>query len=148
MGCPFLSLGQDMRRREFIKVIGGTAAVWPVVALAQGPALPVIAFVGGGTADSAGNYAAAFRKGLSESGYVEGKNVTIEYHWLEGQAGGLPSLMADLVRRSVTVVFTANNVGTLAAKAATSDIPHRVCVRSRSCSHGPCLIHEPAGWQR
>jgi putative ABC transport system substrate-binding protein len=112
-----------MRRREFIKVIGCTAAVRPVIAMAQQPALPIVAFVGGGTADSATNYSAAFRKGLSESGYVEGKNVTIEYHWLEGQSGGLPSLMADLVRRRVTVIFTANNVGTLAAKAATSDIP-------------------------
>jgi putative ABC transport system substrate-binding protein len=91
--------------------------------MAQQPALPTVAFVAGGTADSAANYAAAFRKGLGESGYVEGKNVTIEYHWLGGQSGGLPGLMADLVRRRVTVIFTANNVGTLAAKAATSDIP-------------------------
>ena len=112
-----------MRRREFIKVIGGTAAVWPAIAMAQQPELPIVAFVAGGTADSAANYSAAFRKGLSESGYVEGKNVTIEYHWLEGQSSGLPGLMADLVRRRVTVIFTANNVGALAAKAATSDIP-------------------------
>ena len=112
-----------MRRREFIKVIGGTATVWPAIAMAQQPALPIVAFVGGGTADSAANYAAAFRKGLSESGYVEGKNVTVENHWLEGQSSGLPGLMADLVRRRVTVIFTANNVGALAAKAATSDIP-------------------------
>ena len=112
-----------MRRREFIKVIGGTATVWPAIAMAQQPALPIVAFVGGGTADSAAKYSAAFRKGLSESGYVEGKNVTVEYHWLEGQSSGLPGLMADLVRHRVTVIFTANNVGSLAAKAATSDIP-------------------------
>ena len=71
-----------MRRREFIKVIGATAAVWPAIAMAQQPALPVVAFVGGGTADSAASYSTAFRKGLSESGYVDGKNVAIEYHWL------------------------------------------------------------------
>jgi ABC-type uncharacterized transport system substrate-binding protein len=112
-----------MRRREFIKVIGGTATLWPAIAMAQQPALPIVAFVGGGTAESAANYSAAFRRGLSESGYVEGKNVTVEYRWLEGQSSGLPGLMADLVRRRVTVIFTANNVGTLAAKAATSDIP-------------------------
>src|SRR4051812_31661202 len=87
------------------------------------PILQIFFFVGGGTADSAQNYATAFRNGLGESGYVEGKNVTIEYHWLEGQSGGLPGLMADLVRRRVTVIFTANNVGSLGAKAATSDIP-------------------------
>jgi putative ABC transport system substrate-binding protein len=113
-----------MRRREFIKVIGGTAAVWPVIAIAQQPGLPIVAFVGGGTAVSAAIYAAAFRKGLSESGYVDGQNVTVEYHWLEGQPGGrLPGLMADLVRRRVAVIFTGNNVGTLAAIAATSDVP-------------------------
>jgi len=112
-----------MLRREFIKALGGAAAVWPAIAVAQQPALPIVAFVAGGTADSAAGYSAAFRKGLSESGYVDGKNVTLEYHWLEGRSSGLPSLMADLVGRRVTVIFTANNVGTLAAKAATSDIP-------------------------
>src|SRR3954463_8831458 len=122
-GVPFPQFGTRHATARVHQSDWGHGGRMAVIALAQGPALPVIAFVGGGTADSAGNYAAAFRKGLSESGYVEGKNVTIEYHWLEGQAGGLPSLMADLVRRSVTVVFTANNVGTLAAKAATSDIP-------------------------
>src|SRR4051812_16473797 len=117
-----LGLGPDMRRREFI-VIGGMATVWPAIAMAQQPALPIVAFVGGGTAESAANYSAAFRKGLSESGYVEGKNVTVEYHWLEGQSTSVSDLMADLVRRRVAVIYTANNVGTLAAKAATSDIP-------------------------
>jgi putative ABC transport system substrate-binding protein len=111
-----------MRRREFIKVIGG-AAVWPVTAVAQQPALPIVAYVAGGAAGSSEIYSAAFRKGLSESGYVESQNVTVEYHWLDGQYGGLPGLMADLVRRRVTVIFTGNNVGALAAKAATSDIP-------------------------
>src|SRR4029079_4230682 len=112
-----------MRRREFIKVIGGTATLWPAIAMAQQPALPIVAFVGGGRAETAPNYSAAFRRGLSESGYVEGKNVTVEYHWLEGQSSGLPGLMAALVRPRVSVIFTANNVGTLAAKAASSDIP-------------------------
>ena len=79
-----------MRRREFIKAIGGTATVWPAIAMAQQPALPIVAFVAGGTADSAANYSAAFRKGLSESGYVESKNVTLEYHWLEGHRAACP----------------------------------------------------------
>src|SRR3954466_13491356 len=115
-------LGAGMQRREFIKLIGGTATVWPAIVMAQQPAIPIVAFIGGGTADSAANYSAAFRKGLSESGYVEGKNVTVEYHWLEGQSSGLPSLMTDLVPRRVTVIFTGNNVASLAAKAATPDI--------------------------
>jgi hypothetical protein len=83
-----------MRRREFIAGLGAVAA-WPLAARAQQPALPVIGIINGG---SAGRYAAAFRKGLGEAGYIEGQNVTVEYHWLEGQYDRLP-LMADMVRR-------------------------------------------------
>ena len=113
-----------MRRREFITLISGAAAAWPVAALAQKLALPVVAFIREGSADANARFVAAFRKGLSETGTVEGQNVTVEYHWLEGQYDHLPALMADLVRRRVAVIATpASNDATLAAKAATATIP-------------------------
>jgi putative ABC transport system substrate-binding protein len=113
-----------MRRREFIAGIG-SAAAWPVVARAQQQlAMPVIGFVYVGSADASAGYVAAFRKGLGETGYVEGQNVTVEYHWLEGQYDRLPTLMTDLVRRRVAVIAApANTPAVIAAKAATATIP-------------------------
>jgi putative ABC transport system substrate-binding protein len=111
-----------MQRRAFITIAGGVAATWPLAAREQQP-MPVVGFVRDGSADASARLAVAFRKGLKESGYVEGQNVTVEYHWLEGQYNRLPALMADLVRRRVAVIATPGHVPSLAAKAATSAIP-------------------------
>jgi ABC transporter substrate binding protein len=112
-----------MKRREFIAGLGGAAA-WPLAARAQQPGIPVIGFVNGGSGVAFTAYVSAFRKGLSEGGYVDGQNAKVEYHWLEGQYDRLPAVMADLVRRRVAVIATPGGDTTSpAAKAATAMIP-------------------------
>jgi putative tryptophan/tyrosine transport system substrate-binding protein len=113
-----------MRRREFISLIGSTAVAWPVVARAQQSAMPVVAFINGGSANAESGRVAAFRKGLSETGYIEDQNVRVEYHWLEGRYERVAALLTEIVGRHVAVIATpAFTSAALAAKAATATIP-------------------------
>jgi putative ABC transport system substrate-binding protein len=112
-----------MRRREFISLIGGVAATWPLAAQAQQPTLPVVGFVSIASAKDYAPQSSAFLKGLSEAGYVDGRNVVVEFHWAEGRIDRLPAVMADLVHRQVAVIAATSTEVAIAAKAANTTIP-------------------------
>jgi putative ABC transport system substrate-binding protein len=118
-----LEYGRQMRRRDFVTLLGSTAVTWSLAARAQQPAMPVIGYLGTGSAQSDAFRVTGFRQGLKEAGYVDGQNLTIEYRWAEDHLDRLPAMAADLVRHQVALIVATSAAASLAAKAATTTLP-------------------------
>src|SRR5260370_40976319 len=136
-----------MRRREFITLLGGTAAMWPLAARAQQQAMPVIGYLNAGAPEPNAHLVAAFRKGLSETGFFEDQNMAIEFRWAYNENARLPELAADLVRRRVALIVTSlDTPALLSAKAATTTLPIVFGIGGEPVTH--CLVsrlHRPGG---
>jgi ABC-type uncharacterized transport system substrate-binding protein len=126
-----------VRRREFITLLGGGAAAWPLAARAQQAPMPVIGFIDPRSPDGMTERLRGFRQGLKDTGYVEGETVAIEYRWAEGQNDRLPTLATDLVRRRVTVIVAGAGIAALAAKTATTTLPIVFSVGEDPVNQGP-----------